>query len=370
MLVYYSLFAFTVLATLICTQTPACKTIETSYGTKENRIPFLTLFLVTVPSIFFLGMQDNFADTPGYISFYQELSTEFSLENLKLNSYGFSILQRFCKAYLFENANIWLILMIIISIIPIIINISKHSPNPAISFFLFFASTEFTFLINGARQFIAVCIAFYGLKFLINKQPIRYLLIVLLAMSFHQTALIMLIAYPISVIKPFKKNMILISILALVMAIFSENVLQIADDMFIADSAYGHYMDDIYREAGVNILRTLTHWVPVVLTYIYREKIWQINDRVMNICVNFSLINALIFTFASTIGANLTGRMAEYFTIYNLLLYPMIFKRCASPKTRQWLIPLFVIIYIAFFIYQMHIMWGTTYRSQLLGIFC
>ena len=370
MLVYCSLFAFTVLASLICTQTPACKTIETSYGTKENRIPFITLFLVTVPSIFFLGMNDNFADTPGYLSAFRNLTTEFSLENIRIDAYGFAILQRFCKAYLFENANIWLTVMIIISIIPIVINISKHSPNPAVSFFLFFASTEFTFLINGIRQFIAVCIAFYGLKYLINKQPIRYLLIVILAMSFHQTALIMLIAYPISIIKPFKRNIIFISILALAMAVFSENVLQVADDMFIADSAYGHYMDKLFESAGVNVLRTLTHWVPVILTFIYREKIWQINDRTMNICVNFSLINALIFTFASTIGANLTGRMAEYFTIYNLLLYPMIFKRCVAPKTKQWLIPLFVIIYIAFFIYQMVFAWGTTYRSEILGIFC
>lgn len=371
MIVYWSLFIGTILLLWFASKTNVCYTLNTNWNINEQRINKYALFIICIPMIFFLGLRSNVGDTIGYINSFNRVSTEFNLNSLDDRAYGFSILQKFCKAYLFDDASIWLLLIFLISIIPIIIILSKHSPSILISFFVFFASTEFIFLINGSRQFIAVSICFYAFKYLINKNPVKYYAFVLIAMSFHMTAIIMLIAYPIANMKPFKGKIFIFIILAITLTLYSDEFLVFINDNFVGESVYGHYMIGLTETEGVNIFRVLTQWVPVAIAYAYRKKIYEIDDRCTNICVNLSLINAFVFTFASTVGGNLTGRMAEYFTIYNLLLYPILFVRCVSKRTKQWLLPVFAIMYIAFFIFQMEIAWnGLVYESDLLNIYC
>lgn len=57
----------------------------------------------------------------------------------------------------------------------------------------FVAATDYlSWMNNGIRQFVAVVIVFAGTKWLLERKNIQYILLVLFASLFHQTALLMI----------------------------------------------------------------------------------------------------------------------------------------------------------------------------------
>lgn len=340
-------------------------------GIEKYHLTAKQIFLILIPMIFFFGLRTRVGDTIAYIYGFDNISMEFSFANLDERAYGYSIVQYLFKALISKHANTWLSFLCIISIIPIVYILSKYSTNVRLSLFVFIASTEFTFLINGARQFVAVCICFYAFKFLVEKKPVKYYLLVLLAISFHLTAIVMLFAYFLVRSKPWSVKMWLIIIAASLACVFSESVFGFINDAFIEDSVYSHYSDMITSRSGVNILRVAVAFVPVILAFYCRKRIEAQNCKYINYCINLSVLNAMCFLFASTMGANLTGRIAEYFTIYNLILYPYLFTHALPKKEGSIIKIIFYLAFIFFFIYQMHISWGgLEYVSEVLGIDC
>ncbi|MBR3909090.1 MAG: EpsG family protein [Clostridia bacterium] len=371
MIVYWSLFAITLFLASFVRDKQSKKLSLCVRGIQNYSFTAKHIFLILIPMLFFFGLRSKVGDTAGYIYSFENLTTEFSLVGLDDRAYGFSILQRICKSFLFKHPNMWIALLTIISVIPITYILSKYSTDVRLSLFVFIASTEFTFLINGARQFVAVCICFYAFKFLVEKKPVMYYLLVLLAISFHLTAIVMLFAYFLVRSKPWSVKMWIIIICAALACVFSESVFGFMNDAFLEDGVYGHYAEDVMNTRGVNILRVAVAFVPVILAFYSRKRIEAQNCEYINYCINLSVLNAMCFLFASTMGANLTGRIAEYFTIYNLILYPYLFTHALPKKEGSVIKVLFYIAFLIFFIYQMQIAWGgLEYVSEVLGIDC
>lgn len=73
--------------------------------------------------------------------------------------------------------------------------IKKLSSNYILSVFLFITLGTYTFFFNGLRQGLAMAILALSTPYLINKDFIKFLLIVILASLFHGTALIIIPFY-------------------------------------------------------------------------------------------------------------------------------------------------------------------------------
>ncbi len=338
--------------------------------TINKTITFKRLFLILLPMIFIFGMRSSgFGDTVVYYENFRDLTTQFSAEGLPEKARLFYLFQRFCKSYLFKAPELWMLTMELLAMIPMISCLSRYSVNIGISIFVFFISTEFTFMLNGSRQFIAVCIMFYAFKFILEEKPIKYYLCLLLASQFHITVLVMLPAYFFARLKSWKKPMVFSLFVLAIASFFSEGLFSVVDEVVIQNSFYAHYSQDAMALEGVNLFRVLIHFVPVVFAFIYRKET-DYDDLTLSACVNLSALNAMIFLFASTMGGNLSGRFAEYYTIYNLLLYPYIFEKILPSKDRKIIKIIFIFAYFLFFYYQMELTWGWRYVSEFLGISC
>lgn len=368
MIVYYLVILTTVLLLIFDQRVLIERDLQ--LRTAKKTITFWKLFLILIPLLFVFGVRSGgVGDTEGYYTAFEHLSSNFSLINLDQRAIGFSVLQRFCKSFLFKSPELWLITMELISMIPIIYCISKYSVNVSVSIFVFFASTEFSYLLNGARQFIAVCIMFYAFKFIVEKKPIKYYLCLLIAANFHLTALVMLPAYFFARLKSWKRTMIILLFVLSIACLFSESIFKVFDEAVLQDSVYAHYSWRITTAAGVNIFRVLVSFVPVVLAFLYRKN-FDSNNMIINAAVNLSSLNAIAFLFASTMGANLTGRLTEFYNIYNLILYPYIFEYALPDKDKKIIKPLFILAYLYFFYFQMEITWGgLSYESNFLNIY-
>ena len=101
---------------------------------------------------------------------------------------------------------------------------------------------------------------------------------------------------------------------------------------------------------GVNIFRVLVCNVPLVLSYIYRKKLFADSSETENLMVNLTMLNGAIM-FVGLFGtANYFARLANYFLIFQSLALPWILKKIGG-RDGKMLTILMVLGFIAYFYY-------------------
>ena len=113
---------------------------------------------------------------------------------------GYVLLNKICSV--FSDDDFILLFACGIICVPLYINFLRHNSRiPYLSLLLFIGMGFYTSTLSMLRQAIAIAIVINGLPYIEKRQFGRFLCTVLLGASFHFTALIFLILYPISRIK-------------------------------------------------------------------------------------------------------------------------------------------------------------------------
>lgn len=217
--------------------------------------------------------------------------------------------------------------------------------NMLVYYFLFYCIT-----FNMIRQFLAMSIIFYSLKFLLKRKYRYYILLNILALFFHKSAIIgiiILILYGISDnnriklfflkirIKNKIKIIILISILVLILfqLEFITNILQ-----SLGLEKYKSYLKGEYSFLPKQFLLRIP-FIYLIFTEYKKNK----ENRIYL----FALLINIIDLFLSQLGSITPNswRIAQYFSIYNIIFYPII---CDSGKYKI-LKKLFLISYLVFY---------------------
>lgn len=105
--------------------------------------------------------------------------------------------------------------------------IYHYSENIALSCFLFFASGEFFGTMNTTRMWLAIAILLFSIRFIQERKPLKFIVIVLLAMMFHYTALIFIILYPLCTTKIDSFKSFALIALSVVAGLFAVNILTV-----------------------------------------------------------------------------------------------------------------------------------------------
>ena len=114
--------------------------------------------------------------------------------------------------------------------------------------FIAFGILSFDFAI--LRQALAVSITAWSFDFLINRKPVKFFLIVLLAACFHKTALIMLLIYPL-LDKKIEKSRFVIKV---IYYLISVSVAVIGGQIITQIYQRQDYSEYIVRGEGYNLL--------------------------------------------------------------------------------------------------------------------
>ena len=369
MLVYNSLFLITMLLVVLKVD---------HYGRPKLRVsPIsgaeITAFkwaVIVFPLFFFAALRTSVGDTRVYIATFQTVSSSFTLDDLDTRGVLFYTLMRFCKAFLFQDPQLWLVMLTLLALIPYVKALRMFSVDVLMSVFLLFATAQFVYFFSGARQMIAIAICFYAVRYVIEKNIWKYVLLVLLAMSFHVTAAVMLIVPFVADAKPWSQKMWLFAIIAVVLVISAENIVRVFGSSILENTPYEQYVARALSRKGVTLPRALVAFVPVLLCFIYRREQEKLADRTMNVFFNISLINACWMAASTAFGGDLTGRLAEYFGTINVVLYPYIFQKLIRGRNKVAIRICFVVGYVLFYLYQMYIAWGgLNYGSDVLRLF-
>ena len=339
------------------------------YVKNNNEIYFVPKSIVIFPVLYialFVCLRDEVLDTYYYIGDFKNMPTTWeAIQNYTeySGSQGFHKMMGFFKMYISDNYYLWLTFIAFISLCPLFYFYKRHSCNFAFTFFLFVSSTTFTWLLNGARQFIAVCILVGLIDLFLSgskKLKILYILIGLTLTTIHSSVWFVLpMIYVCSCGKVLNKRMLLVVVATVVGTMLMGDIMNMASEVMNKDY-------DISESTGSSVIRLLVSSVPLFLVLFKLSNIKSEASPFMSFVINMSLVG-VCFYFASTFSSGiLVGRMPIYFTIYNFILIPWLLKK----YYKNTIFTIFCILgYTFFFYYQMCIAWShLDYKSIALGI--
>lgn len=314
---------------------------ETVLGQETERYSLLFAIITFLPIFLFVSVGEIRADVWAYYGSFIKLSSSVSdvFQNWwNIKGPGYTLIEVFIKDVFGHNFDFYRIIICLIQSIPLVLIFRKYSEDYVMSVFLFIAMGYYSgWMMNGIRQFVAACIIFAATPLLIKRKIIPTLLIILLAMTVHVSAMMMFPVVLVIWFEPWKKG-IIVSYVVFVIAlfIFVNNTDMLSEEIKSVDD-------------GTNVLRIFISAIPCVIAFIGRKKIAADNNPLINICINMSVFTTLIFfvaTFTNGIG---TGRLPMYTALYNLILIPYLCKSVFNETVSKNIKIFFILFYIVYF---------------------
>ena len=167
----------------------------------RSRVESKTIGTFFVLYIALLCLRDSSVgiDASRYISLYFDRFKYLDLASVlhgTSDEYGFSILSKIISL-LTSSPQIYLAVIALISVVPVLILYRKEADDALLCCSFFLISLLFEAFFSALREGIAIGLVVPAYYFVKRKKIIPFILIVLLASTFHLSAIIILVLYPI-----------------------------------------------------------------------------------------------------------------------------------------------------------------------------
>lgn len=218
--------------------------------------------------------------------------------------------------------------------------IYKNSQDVAFSVLAFLTLGSFTFLMNGMRQSIAMCICLLAYEFVKKKKLVPFLLVILIAMLFHKTAFVFLVTYFFAYLKTIK-SIILYFAASVGFFAFVSRFISLYDDITGEDYSGSATFDS----GGVTTL--FIYFLSVIFAIFVFSKFKEQSDRN---CFYASLTGAEIY-IARFVTNQMMERVSYFFFFFVIILLPNAINKLNERE--RTIVKLIVgIIAIAIFAYR------------------
>jgi transmembrane protein EpsG len=318
-------------------------------------LSFGALFSLVIIS----GLRSNIGDTYFYKHAFEV--NDFNWEQINdQENIGFWLFQKGLKYYS-EDPQILLFTAALITNVLIIYIFYKYSRMFELSMYVYITGGLYLVSMNGLRQVMTAAIIFTATKFLIKGNWFRYILVVLFASTFHESALILIPIYFIVRYKAWSKATFVLLLFAILIVIGFDKFSSILFST-IQDTQYGHYQN--FQEGGASSIRVLVYAAPLIIAYFGREKLRELFPE-SDYIVNMALIG-LVFMIISTQNW-IFARFSIYFNLYQLILISwivMLFRE----KEQRFVYYAILVCYFLFYYYESVISLNIIYKSNYLSL--
>lgn len=319
-------------------------------------------FLAVIPLVWMtMNRPYYFGDTAGYVNYFRGMPEHFS----ELSAFASSLTKDpgfyFCSAViriLIGNKDrIYLLIIALIQICCIISVFRKYSSDYLFSLFLFIASADYiSWMFNGIRQFMAVTIVFAATTLMLKKKYISLILVILLASTFHQSALLMIPLVFIAQGKAWNSKTLLFCVFAVLAFAYVGQFTNFMDSA-LSNTQYVNVVSDYtaWEDDGVNPVRALIYSVPAVISFIYRKRIWEEEDPLINFCTNMAIVTMGLYIVAVATSGIFLGRLPIYTSLFCYMLLPWEISRCFSNSMKRMIRVMTYFMYIVYYLFQLYV---------------
>ena len=317
------------------------------------KTPYVLFWIVV---IFISGFRYGFCDTGVYRNLYENIGTDWAAatdESFAIQDVGFNLLMIFLNRIGLVSQMI-IVVTSLITFTIFAIHIYKYSTDIPYSLILFLLVSYFT-LINGVRQVLAAAVVFSSLPFLRDRKFWPYALLVLLASTFHASAMIMLPLY--FVLSGNRMNFGLGLFYCCVGICFiAPGLANAVLGNLLEDSTYREYLQ---VESTMGITRLLVASVPAIISIIYgyveyRNALnidgYHSKDRLTDVLINMQLVS---FGFTA-LGLRMVyfARLSMYLDAGFIILLPRAIKGAFADSSARFMKNASIFLYVVYFVYQ------------------
>lgn len=373
MVIHFSILMVILLCALVWEQPIRRKKINCIYNNrtydyKSNIFPW---FIVFGYITFLAAMRSALNDTSAYINSFKNIPGTWNSIIRIIHGTGkdkaFDITANLFKMFISNNYHVWFAFFAIIESCIFIYVLRKESVSFLDSCFLFFTTTLYYNYFSMMRQWFAVSLIFFGSKFIKEKKIVPYIIICIIAAQYHESAYLLILLYFIASGKAWSKKQNIILGVSVLCLVFLNPILNSMQTM-LEGSTYDYAVNTMGTGSGSSGLRAVIAAVPVIIAFLDRNKIDE-NNKMINMCINISVINFLLNLLATFTSGLYVIRLATYTSVFNLILYPYLLNVTVSLRNRRVLKAGFYVIYFIFYYYQMIHQGAFGYESDILGSF-
>lgn len=344
---------------------------EEVYEARAHLFMAVVTFAVIV---FFAGARSRVGDTLAYIKMFNDYPLFQNAHDVIFDDSarepGFRLFSILIKTFISNNYTVWLSIIAIISGICVMFPLYKFSCDFGVSAFLFMASCQFSWMFNGMRQFLVAAIIFSCTGLILKNRALLYIIIVCILSTIHKSAFILIPMYFIAQGEPWNKRTLLFIGCIVLAMLFTSKFTNLLTDV-VEQTDYASSVNEFKAtDDGTNSIRILVESIPVILAFVYRDKIKEKLTPIIKLSINMSLIASGLYIISKVASSGvLLGRLPIYFSMYNLILLPWLLKNIFSDKEKDLIYYTMVLCYFGFFYYQMAVSWGGMgYGSEILNI--
>jgi hypothetical protein len=241
-----------------------------------------------------------------------------------------------------KNSFILLFFVSIVILLCYIITIKRYSAIPWLSIFILLCTVFYDSLF-ALRQNLAIPVCLMSIPYIVERKPIKFVLLALLAVSFHYSALVWFIAYfiyPLKINTGFYFLMIIFSgLLYFFMDILLNNVIMLTSKIMAYTVSNNSGGTGALKLAAVNL--------SILLLSLYcfgnHNSIKGYNKLFFQLIVISLFLNVIDFIGTSFI---LFSRLNLYFMVSSILLIPNALANIDNKKLHYILIPVICVSYL------------------------
>ncbi len=278
---------------------------------EKNKYSFFKLLAISIIYFFSAFRFDVGWD---YHFYYSTIKDGLLSNIISLGEYGTIFLVNLSKKL--GVTNLYFAVNSFICIILIMMTIKNYSKDKWVSI-IFFVCFPLFYLnsFSVIRMFSALGLTFYGFKYIERKEPMKYILIVILAGMFHKSAFAAILLYFIA--HYVKINSFRLVIICLIMPIFSNLFERFVYNFF---PRYSIYFRETSIQEGTKAIYVFI--VIAIVAILFRKKIRE-EDITASLYYNIFFAGLAIY-LAFIKQGTLGHRFSLYGTIYSILLVPKI----------------------------------------------
>lgn len=247
----------------------------------------------------------------------------------------------FALSRVFQSPQAIIIVSAAIYVISILYTIYRNSDDVTFSVTMYITLGLMQFHMQGMRQSIAMSICIFAYEFAKKRRIIPFLLLILLAMQFHQTAVVFVIVYFIFWLK-YKWNYLCAFVVASgAVFYFANYIIGLANEWF--DRNYYTSVD------SGGFIATAIYFLIIVFALIFNGKLRNDRHQVATLYITMTGCVCFVMRYIGTLAAE---RISFYFMFGQLILLPNTIE-CLKAKERQVVKVIVYILMVALFAYRL-----------------
>lgn len=255
---------------------------------------------------------------------------------------GFIILNKLFSL-LTTSPRIYLLSINLIILLGVAKFIYNNSKIYWLSYFLFIGMGFWGDSLNILRQFLAVVILLNSIEDIKNNRLVTFIVRVLIASSFHNSALFFIIIYPISKMRINKKYYFSFVVSTIFVYLFSGRIL----NFLLLNFSYGNLSRSLGMGSGSGMLILLIGIL--FLTLLFKK---DFLSKIKNPQVYIHILTVAILLNILALEFGIIGRMMIYFTSFNIILVPNVIFSIYSEEYTFFSKYFFIIVVSYYYIFR------------------